>query len=121
MSMTEAIGRLISLALRSNIPAEQVYDQLLGVICYRPTGFGKDRILSCSDAIAKALKEALDLKIDNSLGKKFNREDNIVYIQDDFSNNAQLKLGACPGCHGSNIVYDSGCATCIDCGYSDCS
>jgi ribonucleoside-diphosphate reductase alpha chain len=54
-AQTEAIGRLISLALRSGVGVERVHKQLRGITCHRPVGLGPNRILSCADAIAHAV------------------------------------------------------------------
>ncbi len=54
-AQTEAIGRLISLALRSGVGVEQVHKQLRGITCHRPVGLGPNRILSCADAIARGI------------------------------------------------------------------
>ena len=54
-AQTEAIGRLISLALRSGIGIDQVHRQLRGITCHRPAGLGANRVLSCADAISKAI------------------------------------------------------------------
>jgi len=54
-AQTEAIGRLISLALRSGLSADRVHRQLRGITCHRPIGMGPNRTLSCADAIAKAI------------------------------------------------------------------
>ncbi len=54
-AQTEAIGRLISLSLRSGLSAERVHRQLRGITCHRPIGMGPNRTLSCADAIAKAI------------------------------------------------------------------
>ena len=58
-SMSEAIGRLISLCLRNNIPVEKIIRQVRGLSCYRPAGLGDDKILSCSDAIAQMLEKEM--------------------------------------------------------------
>ena len=52
-TQTEAIGRLISLALQYHIPIEEITQQLKGIQCSVPNGDVK----SCADAIAKALEE----------------------------------------------------------------
>ena len=52
-AQTEAIGRLVSLALRSGAPVETVHDHLRGITCHGPSGFGPTRVLSCGDAIAQ--------------------------------------------------------------------
>ena len=60
-AQTEAIGRLASLALRSGVPAGQVYEHLRGITCHRPHGFGPNRVLSCGDGIAQALASRVDV------------------------------------------------------------
>lgn len=54
-AQTEAIGRLVSLALRSGAPVETVHDHLRGITCHRPAGFGPTRVLSCGDAMAQVV------------------------------------------------------------------
>ena len=54
-AQTEAIGRLVSLALRSGAPVDTVHNHLRGITCHRPTGFGPTRVLSCGDAIAQVV------------------------------------------------------------------
>jgi len=54
-AQTEAIGRLVSLALRSGAPVDIVHSHLRGITCHRPTGFGPTRVLSCGDAIAQVV------------------------------------------------------------------
>lgn len=55
-SQAEAIGRLISLALRSGIEPEEIVKQLKGISCHAPVWSGNGKITSCSDAIAKAIE-----------------------------------------------------------------
>ena len=57
-SQSEAIGRLISLNLRSGVEPEFIIKQLKGISCHMPYGFGSQRVLSCADAFGKALDEA---------------------------------------------------------------
>ncbi|MCR4284948.1 MAG: ribonucleoside-diphosphate reductase, adenosylcobalamin-dependent, partial [archaeon] len=60
-AMAEGLGRIISLALRYSshlTPHERIKDimkQLEGIGGGRPTGFGKDRVKSLPDAVAKVL------------------------------------------------------------------
>ncbi|MBI5183401.1 MAG: vitamin B12-dependent ribonucleotide reductase [Nitrospinae bacterium] len=58
-SQSEAIGRLVSLALRSNIEPEAIARQLTGISCHLPSWENGDKILSCSDAIGKAIDRYL--------------------------------------------------------------
>ncbi|MCD6351999.1 MAG: TSCPD domain-containing protein, partial [Armatimonadetes bacterium] len=106
-SQTEALARMISLALRSGIPAEHVVRQLKGISCHRPAWQpGGGRILSCADAFAKALEQFLQ----ESTGQ----------LQIDFGDEPTTNgAGACPECGGA-LYPEEGCLICRDCGYSQC-
>ena len=54
--LTEAIGRLLSICLRSKIPIEKLAENLIDLGGRTTTGFGPDRIKSVPDAIGKFLK-----------------------------------------------------------------
>ncbi len=105
-SQAEAIGRLISLALRSNIEPEEIINQLKGISCHQPSWTEGGKILSCSDAIAKAIeKYHYDGKRDNGNGKS--------------KHNEIMLIGACPECGGA-VEHESGCAVCHNCGFTKC-
>jgi len=55
-SQNEAIGRLISYALRCGARLEPLIKQLKGISCHRPAWGEDGKISSCSDAIGKALE-----------------------------------------------------------------
>ncbi len=55
-SQCEAIGRMVSLAWRSGVEAGPVIKQLVGISCHQPAGFGVEKVLSCADAVAKAIE-----------------------------------------------------------------
>ncbi|HEY7859988.1 MAG TPA: vitamin B12-dependent ribonucleotide reductase, partial [Gemmatimonadaceae bacterium] len=57
MADAEAVGRLISLALRSGIPLMQIHRQLRGISSDRAVGLGPNKVLSMPDAIGLALEE----------------------------------------------------------------
>ena len=65
-AVSEALGRLISLALRlpsaldSNERMKQVIDQLAGIGGGRSLGFGENRVRSLPDAVAQVLREHLN-------------------------------------------------------------
>lgn len=102
-SQAEAIGRLISLALRSNVDPQEIVKQLKGVRCNQPVWYAGGAILSCSDAIAKAL-EKYHSKGDGGNGKHDNE---VIFI------------GACPECGGA-VEHEGGCAVCHNCGFTRC-
>ncbi|NWF97718.1 MAG: vitamin B12-dependent ribonucleotide reductase [Nitrospirae bacterium] len=102
-SQSEAIGRLVSLAFRSNIEPEEVIKQLKGISCHSPAWHDGGKILSCSDAIAKALEKYY------TKGNKSNGN----------SNKIKMIMGACPECGGA-VEHEGGCAVCHNCGFTRC-
>lgn len=102
-SQAEAIGRLISLALRSNIDSEEIVKQLKGISCHQHSWSEGGKILSCSDAIAKAIEKYAN----NSNGSNGSNSSN------------SLKIGACPEC-GGTVEHEGGCAVCHNCGFTKC-
>ncbi|HOH72888.1 MAG TPA: vitamin B12-dependent ribonucleotide reductase [Syntrophales bacterium] len=102
-SQNEAIGRMVSLAWRSGIQARQVIKQLQGISCHSPSGFGENKILSCADAVAKAIQSHMAANGFETVREK-----------------APLVKGACPEC-GGIVSHEGGCAVCRICGYSECA
>ncbi|MCI4625906.1 MAG: TSCPD domain-containing protein, partial [Candidatus Magnetoovum sp. WYHC-5] len=103
-SQSEAIGRLVSLALRCNIAYEELIGQLKGISCHQPIWANGGKISSCADAIAKAMEG-------------YCRKHSGVPVK---VHNTSLIMGACPECGGA-VEYEGGCAVCHDCGYTKCS
>src|SRR5205807_158430 len=62
MADVEAIGRLISLALRSGIPIREVYRQLRGISSDRVVGLGPNKVMSVPDAIGIAIEKWMQEK-----------------------------------------------------------
>jgi ribonucleoside-diphosphate reductase alpha chain len=102
-SQTEAIGRLVSLALRSNIDPASVIKQLKSIRCPEPT-IGKDKIFSCPDAIGKALEKYLELR-----GKA------PAHVP-----KPEKVKAECKKCGGGPVVFMEGCYICLSCGDSKC-
>ncbi len=105
-SYTEAMGRLISLALRSNIPPKLIIDELLGIAGTSISWDNGEKILSVPDAIGKVLNRHINGTFHNI--PKLKKFDN--YIDDNDS--------LCPNC-GSQLRHVEGCVSC-SCGYSRC-
>jgi len=102
-SQSEAIGRMVSLAWRSGLQPIQVIKQLLDISCHSHSGFGESKILSCADAVAKAIQNHL-----SSTGHAEKMEKRSLF------------KGACPEC-GGKIEHEGGCAVCHSCGFSECA
>lgn len=105
-SQAEAIGRLVSLALRSNIEPEAIISQLKGITCHQQTWASGGKITSCSDAIAKAL-EKYTQKGEKGNGNGGKKHSEVMLI------------GQCPECGGA-VEHEGGCAVCHSCGFTKC-
>jgi ribonucleoside-diphosphate reductase alpha chain len=119
-SQAEAVGRLISLALRSGIEPEVIVKQLKGIRCPSPLWQPGGMVLSCSDAVAKALeryaKERPSAQPEGGV-KEPALEENVPSKQ-----NYVDKGDVCPECPecGSMVEYVEGCVVCRTCGFSKC-
>jgi ribonucleoside-diphosphate reductase alpha chain len=100
---TEAIGRLVSLALRSGVSVEKIVEQLRGICGEHPV-FQKDGlILSIPDAISRVLE------------KRYLKDKKIRHHKYENS----LLGETCPEC-GQTISFEEGCMTCHFCGFTKC-
>ena len=132
MADVEAMGRLISLALRSGIPISGVYRQLRGISSDRAVGLGPSKVLSVPDAIGIAIerwmqekqgvqqdlldREVSDVTASAQRGPVAGLEGTMFEIH---NHDAQQMPGACPDC-GSQLEFAEGCVKCHVCGYSEC-
>jgi ribonucleoside-diphosphate reductase alpha chain len=108
-SQAEAIGRLVSLALRAGVEPASVVRQLRGVRCPSPAWNEGEIVLSCADGISKALERHL-------AGQKDYDPDALNRQRESLVNRC---AGRCIDC-GSPLEFDGGCAVCRTCGYSRC-
>src|SRR3989475_553577 len=130
MADGEAIGRLISLALRSGIPLKEIYRQLRGISSDRAVGLGPHKVLSVPDAIGIAFEKWMQDKQgiqQDLLGTAAGAPAVAAPVRESFGacellgerGREQEFLGACPDC-GSQLTFAEGCAKCHVCGYSEC-
>jgi len=101
-SQSESLGRMVSLALRCGIPASYIIKQLQGISCHSPLGLGENKILSCADAVAKAIRSHMASNGNETIREKMT-----------------MVKGACPECGG--ILSREKCPVCFSCGYNECS
>lgn len=99
MADTEAICRLVSLALRSGVGVDKIIEQLIGIGGASQVFGNGERIMSIPDAIAKVLKKHFGNKKPNS--------------------DKDIDLEFCPDC-GAKLEFKEGCILCLDCGFSKC-
>ena len=102
VAFTEAIARLISLALRCGVNVDEIVTQLEGIGGARSVGFGPNRIMSVPDAIGQALRSLTQIEPDINV----------------LNSNHQLEI--CPDCGTCALIRAEGCLKCEACGFSEC-
>ncbi len=140
----EALGRMISLQLRTTAPPNRlqmlrlIVEQLEDIGGARPVGFGPNRLLSLPDAVARALQthyfesdgkprqlglfgdveeaEAKPAEKPADLPPDVVKEKTKQLAQDGYVSGADM----CPECGTSSLIRTEGCRKCLTCGYSEC-
>jgi ribonucleoside-diphosphate reductase alpha chain len=101
-SQSEATCRAVSAALRSGVDPKVLVEQLRGIRCLSTARAQKADngidVLSCPDAIARALEEALG---------------------EGGTPTQTPSVRQCPDC-GQSLRTEAGCVVCDNCGYSKC-
>ena len=141
MADAEAMGRLLSLALRSGIPIMEIHKQLRGISSDRAVGLGPNKVLSVPDAIGIAIEEwyrdriqgvqqelmttgetripsvpvVQPVIVSQPVSSGAEPQSELAFGYDD----GQSFMGTCPDC-GSQLEYAEGCVKCHVCGFSEC-
>ncbi len=115
MAVAEALGRLISLVLRLPSPLsaqrrlEEVISQLSRIGGAQATGFGKAKVLSLPDALARTLAEHIGQVQANGDAQTLPHRSEARRIGD-----------LCKECGQATLVYEEGCKKCVSCAYTEC-
>jgi ribonucleoside-diphosphate reductase alpha chain len=141
MADAEAIGRLMSLALRSGIPLQALHRQLRGISSDRAVGLGPNKVMSVPDAIGLALEEWMRMKqgvqqellgtstpvagqpavtrpVDVGVRSTAGGVEQVGMFEAT-GNAGEAFIGTCPDC-GSQLEFAEGCVKCHVCGFSEC-
>jgi ribonucleoside-diphosphate reductase alpha chain len=111
-SVSEAMGRLVSLVLRLPSPLtpterlREVVGQLKGIGGGRHLGYGRARIRSLPDAVAQVLAEHLGLAELEEAAAGQPMHETVGDL--------------CPDCGQATLVFEEGCQKCYSCGYTEC-
>ncbi len=130
MADVEALGRLISLALRSGIPMTEIYRQIRGISSDRTLGLGANKVLSVPDAVGIAIErwmqdkqgvqqELLPGLVEPGPEAPVVQQVTMGAEQMAFGGMQETLSGACPDC-GSQLEFAEGCMKCHVCGFSEC-
>ncbi len=101
---TEAIGRLVSLALRSGVKVEKIVEQLKGIGGEHPVFQEGGLVLSIPDAVSRILEKRYMTGV--SASKNRHHKNSLLGEK-------------CPEC-GETISFEEGCMTCHFCGFTKC-
>lgn len=106
-TFSEALGRVISIALQNEVSIDNIIKTLIGINSDKPTWARFDenetkmtQVLSVPDGLAQLLKR---------------------FYSEGHKNDEVVSGEICPKCGTSFLLNIEGCATCSDCGYSACA
>jgi len=131
----EALGRMISLQLRTTAPHNRhemlklILEQLQDIGGARPVGFGPKRVLSLPDAVARALMEhyfaeeapqQLGLPMNGGNLATSSAQSDAAQSEDNLTNGSISGADMCPQCGTISLIRAEGCRKCLTCGYSEC-
>ena len=129
MADVEAMGRLVSLALRSGIPMKEIHRQLRGISSDRTIGLGTHKVLSVPDAVGIAIekwmqdKQGIQQELIPGTAAQAELAPTVKVTQGaqqfEMISHHEPMAGACPDC-GSQLEYAEGCMKCHVCGFSEC-
>jgi ribonucleoside-diphosphate reductase alpha chain len=145
MADAEALGRMVSLALRSGIPLPEIVRQLRGISSDRAVGLGPNKVLSMPDAVGIALEEWWREKHQGVQQDLLNTPAGSLpavpapapaaspvtatpvaggaeaqaSLEFTTYNHGEVFMGTCPDC-GSQLEFAEGCVKCHVCGFSEC-
>ncbi|MGF6376001.1 ribonucleoside-diphosphate reductase alpha chain [Clostridiales Family XIII bacterium PM5-7] len=128
-SQSEATARLVSVALRSGISINEVYDQLKGIRCPSTIRQQGMNCTSCPDAIAKVVMKVSKIIEEQQPKEKKGTMGQTVATADlptektpsagETIPATAAEIHACPEC-GSVVEHEGGCVICRNCGFSKC-
>ncbi|MFH1655696.1 MAG: vitamin B12-dependent ribonucleotide reductase [Candidatus Omnitrophota bacterium] len=132
-SQLEAVGRLLSLALRSGIDIKSVIDQLHGIRCPSPSWEKGVRIFSCADAISRVVErrlgnvtaseqigiDTIDVKKNTNVASEAAESQGTTQTGTITKTRHTNIVGVCPDCGGA-LRHEEGCLKCHACGFSKC-
>jgi len=126
-AQSEAISRLISLALRSGIDPYAIVRQLKGISGPNPTWEDGRLILSTPDAIGKALDDYLKERNTDDNQRDDDDEKSLLITMaagnadsETQNDNPDNGLMICTKCHHHSVINEGGCLLCRECGWSKC-
>lgn len=122
-SQSEATARLVSVALRSGLSINEVYDQLKGIRCPSTIRQQGMSCTSCPDAIARVIMK-VSKQIEGAGKSELGVQTKEAQQQGKGAQAGDVpatsgEIHCCPEC-GSKVEHEGGCVICRNCGFSKC-
>ncbi len=111
----EGYGRLLSMIFKAGLPPQNVIKQLRGIGGSSSIGFGKKRVRSLPDAIARVL----ELYLEEMPSETYEIAAATVQEPNMTAPEPKMSGDMCPDC-GNMLVFEESCSKCKNCGYSRC-
>jgi len=119
-SMTEAIGRLVSLSLQNGVDVDDITHQLRNIRSPKKVWDDGDGVESVPDGVALALERYQE----SDMNHKTVVPTNIDEVEEEEEVETTNNIDECPECHSMSVVFKEGCKTCKPelggCGWSKC-
>ena len=131
-SFTDALGKVLSTALRSGVDPTELRDELKGIRSPKVSWDSGEQIRSIPDAVGKALERYLAGDVPTADAPSPPVSDAVEPEVDAGEPEEQAEQSVterlvsdgespeCPECNTMNLYYSEGCKTCESCGWSEC-
>ena len=110
---SEALGRVVSIALQYGVPPEAIIKTLRGINGGLYGSYQGRLVASKADLIAVALETASGVSLELQPQSQAPKAQPVPVP-------ATGKSSACPECGSESLVREEGCVKCPACGYSKC-
>lgn len=121
-AFSEALGRVISIALQHGVPVDRIADTIIGIVGDKPTWDNGKLIKSIPDAVGRILKdyaERLNAPVEEA--SLFSKPSGVEKAEIDYTNPVEIPgAEVCPACGEKALVRTEDCQSCLSCGYSKC-
>ena len=118
MDLQSTVQKYIDSAISStvNLPANTTVEDVEELYLYA----WKKKLKGITIYVQDSMREGI---LTTSNSEKESTSDRIQELQDELNREIvkSLERGICPECGMDNMIHESNCVTCQDCGYSPCS
>jgi ribonucleoside-diphosphate reductase alpha chain len=118
-AQSEAISRLISLALRSGVDPQEIVNELKGISGPSPVWENGELVLSTPDAIGRAMERHLQRRQKDGGFRPAAEAEAAIPPPREGQVRGTRSMVTCPEC-GASVVHEGSCLSCKHCGWSKC-